>query len=29
VVIQQFDRLEQHHEQAGRTRATRAADPDL
>ena len=29
VVIQQFDRLEQHHEQAGRTRATQAADPDL
>jgi hypothetical protein len=28
VVIQQFDRLEQHHEQAGRSRATRAADPD-
>jgi hypothetical protein len=29
VVIQQFDRLERHHDQTRRHRATRAASPDL
>lgn len=29
VVIQQFERLEQHHEQLGMTRGIRAADPDF
>jgi hypothetical protein len=29
VVIQQFERLERHHEQLGMTRGTRAADPDF
>lgn len=29
VVIRQFERLEQHHEQLGMTRGLRAADPDF
>jgi len=29
VVIQQFQRLEQHHEQLGMTRGVRAVDPDF
>jgi hypothetical protein len=29
VVIQQFEKLEQHHEQVGMTRGIRAADPDF
>jgi hypothetical protein len=28
-VIQQFDRLERHHEQIGGNRRTRAASPDF